>query len=339
MTSTFPPRVRWVVMALGMLLLAATADYLTGYELLFYVFYLAAVSLATWFGGWMPGLLLSIISVACSLLGDLASGARYNSSIVPWWNMGIALLFYLAMVLVLAKLRAFQQSLEDRVAERTRELEGEIQQRERLEAALLDASEKEQRRIGHDLHDSLCQHLTGTALAAEVVAGRLEESHTQEAEQVRHVVAMVEEGIDVARSLARGLAPEELDMEGLSVALRELAETASQTSGITCRLAMEEQVLLNDSLAITQLFRIAQEAVRNAIRHSEAREIVIGLTPLENGVRLTVQDDGSGLPAHPGRSGGMGLNIMRYRAGMIGALFRIERLSKGTLITVTTAPA
>lgn len=128
-------------------------------------------------------------------------------------------------------------------------------------------------------------------------------------------------------------------MEGLSVALRELAETASQTSGITCRLAMEEQVLLNDSLAITQLFRIAQEAVRNAIRHSEAREIVIGLTPLENGVRLTVQDDGSGLPAHPGRSGGMGLNIMRYRAGMIGALFRIERLPKGTLITVTTAPA
>lgn len=326
-----------MLISLGGLMLVAVADYLTGYELLFSIFYLLAVSLATWFAGWRSGVLMSVVSVVCSLTGDLASGAKYSGLFVPWWNMLIGLSFYLVMVIMLTKLRSSQQDLEGRVKERTRALQSEMKERERLEAALLEISENEQRRIGHDLHDSLCQHLTGTALAAQVLSEGLAARKVAEAASAEHLVGMIEEGIDLARSLARGLAPAELNTESLMVALRELAHTTSSHSSMTCRLELPEPVLLNDSRATTQLFRIAQEAVRNAIRHSLASQILIGLSPAGAGVLMTVADDGIGMPAMPASGGGMGLNIMRYRAAMIGASLVIENLTPGTRITVCTA--
>lgn len=165
------PWTRWLWLTASLLLLAgvAAADYLTGFELWFLFFYLVSVSVATWTTGWGAGLLLSVLSVGVSLAGDLASGARYANALVPWWNALIALSFYLAMVAALTFLRASRDQLERRVQERTRELRHEIAERERLERALLEVSEREQRRIGHDLHDSLCQHLTGTALAGQVL--------------------------------------------------------------------------------------------------------------------------------------------------------------------------
>lgn len=329
-------RWHWICISLAVLVLAASADYLTGYELLFSVFYLVSISLATWFAGGVPGVILSIISVVCSFTGDLASGARYSNGFVPWWNMLIALSFYLAMVVVLAKLRAFQHDLERRVEDRTSALQSEIKERERLEVALLEVSENEQRRIGHDLHDGLCQHLTGTALAAEVLSGNLESQGISEAASAQHLVGMVEEGIDMARSLARGLSPVELDMESLMMALRELARNTSEHGPAICRLHLPEPVLLNDSQATTQLFRIAQEAVRNAVRHSGGHQITIGLAPSGDGVLMTVSDDGRGLPAYPGIGGGMGMNIMRYRAKRIGAEFEVHRLKRGTRILVKT---
>ncbi len=332
-TSLQQNRRSWFALACATLLLVAAADYLTGFELSFSSFYLVPISVATWFRGWVAGIAVSVVGVVGSLLGDLASGARYGSVLVPWWNLVISLSLYLAMVAALDLLRRFQGDLGRRVQERTAELRAEIAERRRLEAALLEVSEREQRRIGHDLHDSLCQHLTGAALAGQVLHGKLATSVPAESEGARRLVEMIEEGIDLARSLARGLAPVELDAQGLMAALRDLARRTSTRGRIECVLEMPQPVLIGDAQATVQLFRIAQEAVRNAVRHSGAGRIAVGLSQTDEGVLLSIRDDGCGLPPET-EGDGMGLRIMRYRAAAIGAEIAFETSGGGTCVQV-----
>ena len=142
-------------------------DYLSGYETFFFVFYLFAVFLATWFVGAYFGVLMSALSVTAWISSNIAAGERYSSYFVPVWNALIMFAFYLVVVGLLAELRNFHQGLEERVRQRTAALTKEIQERMRLQKELLETTENAQRRIGHDLHDGLCQHLTGTALAGQ----------------------------------------------------------------------------------------------------------------------------------------------------------------------------
>jgi len=323
----------------GTLFLAvAAADFWTGYELWFSIFYLAFIAWATWFLGRAAGVLLAVASVAFSLIGDLASGARYSSAFVPWWNVLISLCFYLAMVMILMRLKATKQGLERLVNERTAALRQEMVERERLERALLEVSEREQRSIGHELHDSLCQHLTGTAMAAQVLTVHLENAGHPRTEAATQLVAMIEQGIDLSRSLARGLAPLELDAEGLVEAVRELAATTRASGTVCCNVEVNGPLRVSCSEAATQLFRIAQEAVRNSLKHARPAHILISLGQDPGGVSLEVTDDGEGLPMDFADQEGMGMRIMRYRAALVGALFEAHVLPKGTRISVR-APA
>jgi hypothetical protein len=162
-------RLFWMVVSLGFLALVGEIDYWTGFEIYFSVFYLLGIGLATWFVGKRYGLCLSVLSVVVWILGDLAAGAHYSSPFIPIWNSTILLTFYGIVVWLLASLHSIQKDLENRVRQRTQALTEEMAERERLEKELLEVSEREQRRIGRDLHDSLCQHLTGTALAGQVL--------------------------------------------------------------------------------------------------------------------------------------------------------------------------
>lgn len=318
----------------GLFVGVAVADFWTGYELWFSIFYLGFIGWSAWHLGPVQGVLVAAASVVCSLTGDLASGVKYTSSFVPWWNVLISLCFYLAVVWILLRLKASQQSLETLVDERTAALRQEMAERERLERALLEVSEREQRRIGHELHDSLCQHLTGTAMAAQVLGLQLSAAGHKEAAAADQVVTMVEEGIDLSRSLARGLAPLELDAEGLVEAVRELAVTTSARGLIHCRVEVKGALKVGRSDAATQLFRIAQEAVHNAVKHAKAKHIGIVLAQDPSGVCLQVNDDGVGLSDSWAEQGGMGLHIMRYRAAMVGAIFEIHTLPVGTSVSV-----
>lgn len=331
-------RTKWLLFAFGLLPAVTAVDYLAGFEFQFSIFYLVSIFLATWFGGWQLGVVGSLISVAFSLAGDLASGAVYKNEFVPWWNGAISLSFYVAMVLALHRLSCFQRELEARVHERTTALREEIQERKNLEVALLEVSEREQRRIGHDLHDSLCQHLTSAALAGGVLSEKLRSRQLREAEDSDELVSIIEDGIGMARSLARGLAPVELDALGLTATLRELALTTTQRTRIACRLEMHEEVILDDSEAVIHLFRIAQEAVNNAVRHSGAKHILIHLHNIAKGVEMRIEDDGIGLPSGVERKSGMGMHIMRHRASMIGATCEVLRLEKGTCVSILIPP-
>ena len=325
-------RRRLMALTFLLVLLIGLTDYITGYEISFSVFYLGAVCLATWFIGVRFALVVAVGSVACWFMGDVAAGARYTSRFVLGWNAAIALSFYVVMIEVLSSLRSLQDKLEAKVRERTAALTEEMATRERLEKELLSISEREQRRIGHDLHDSLCQHLTGTALAGHVLGEKLAARGMPEIADANRVVALVEEGISLARSLARGLAPVELEEEGLMAAFRELARSTSERLRIQCRFEVSEPVLISDADTATHLFRIAQEAISNAIRHGRAQNVRISLSHEGGGVALRVKDDGCGLPDILPPDRGMGLHIMQHRAAMIGARFSIRREGAGTLV-------
>jgi signal transduction histidine kinase len=327
------PRGAIIAVALLIVILVGVIDYLTGYEISFSIFYLAGIALATWYAGRRFAWVVSTLSVVSWLVGDLAAGATYANHFVPIWNVMIALVGYLVVVEALANLRAFQNKLEAKVAERTRALTEEMAKREGLEKELLEFGERERRRIGHDLHDSLCQHLTGTALAGQVLGEKLAAKTLSEEADARRVVALIEEGIALARNLARGLAPVELEAEGLMAALLDLARTTSERFKIDCRFDAPQPVLVHDSAASTHLFRIAQESVSNAIKHGRARRVSIGLFLEANGISLEVRDEGGGFSEPPPENQGMGLHIMRHRAAMIGASLTIQNQRPGTLVT------
>src|SRR5258708_2025272 len=199
-----------VLAGLALLVLIGFVDYLTGFEILFSVFYLLEVGLAAWFVGKGFGLLMSVLSVAVWIGGDMAAGARYSNPLIPIWNALILMVCYFIVVWLLTSLRSLHQELETKVRLRTQDLTREMAERQRLEGEILKVSEREQRRIGHDLHDSLCQHLTATALAGQVLGERLQAKAMSEAADAAKVAELVEGGITLARNLAPGLYPAQM---------------------------------------------------------------------------------------------------------------------------------
>jgi signal transduction histidine kinase len=321
----------WVILSLGIVALVGLVDYVTPFELNFTAFYLVPVILAVWFVNWRFGIFVSALCVLVSIAGDLLTGAPYSSSLVPVWNAAILLAFYLVVLWILAKLRSLHHELEERVRQRTAALNREMQDRMRLEEQILSISEREQERIGHDLHDSLCQHLTGVALAGEVLSEQLAAQARPEAKASEHLVEMVEAAIDLTRTLARGLHPE-LKGEGFIDALRQLAASMSEGFKTSCRFQCDGPVDIGEEGVATHLYRLAQEAINNAVKHSHAREIVVRLETCGPGLRLTISDDGIGLPAP--MPAGMGMRTMAHRASVIGAAFQVERLAPhGTRVT------
>jgi len=194
----------------------------------------------------------------------------------------------------------------------------EITENKRLEKEIQEISEQEKRRIGQDLHDGLGQYLTGIACMVKVVEQKLASRDLAEATDVKKITTMVNETISQARDLARGLCPVELENNGLQAALQELASRVSRTN-FNCVLKAPTFAKVYDNAAAIHLYRIAQEAVNNAVKHGRDKNITISLNTQNNQVELTVQDDGCGLPKNSAKASGMGLRVMNYRAAMIGA--------------------
>ena len=323
-----------------MVMIVGMVDYLTGYEIFFSVFYLLAIIPATWFGGRIWGFVLSILSVVVWILGDLAAGASrlHLLPFVIWWNGLIAMAFYSVLVVLVDKLHRFYTHLEQQVRDRTQALLDEMGKRERLEKEILNISEREQRRIGHDIHDTICQHLTGTALAAHVLHERLAAKSMPEARDAGVVTDLIEEGIGLTRDISRGLSPVDVQSDGIMTALGLFAVGCTRRYGVSCRFVADEAILIHDAAQAIHLYRIAQEAVTNAIKHSGATEIVVRLVRLNGDTVLTVSDNGKGLPPDYRTSRGMGVRIMEHRASMIGATFAIGAGPSGGTQVVCSTP-
>lgn len=327
-----------ILLCLGLLIAIGLVDYLTGFEMFFSVFYLLGVGLAAWYVGRGFGFVMSVLSVLVWLAGDLAAGAHYSKPWIIVWNALILTVFYCIVVGLLSYLRGAQRDLEQRIQQRTQALTRVIEERERLESEILKVSEREQRRIGRELHDGLCQHLTATAFASQVLSEKLTAKFLPENKDADKVVGLVEQGISMARNLARGLYPVEMEAEGLMAAFRELAASLTQATRIVCAFQCESPVLVHDDAVATHLYFIGQEAVRNAIQHAEPRRVGITLSERGERITLTVEDDGAGLPETIQGSAGLGLRIMAHRAEEIGAAFSVEPGPTGGTIVTCTLP-
>lgn len=210
----------------------------------------------------------------------------------------------------------------------------DISERKRLEKTVLDISEREQRRIGQDLHDGLGQHLTGIAFMTKVQEQRLAERQIPEAADAAKIVQLVNDAIFKARELARGLLPVVSDSHGLMSALQLYATEVEDLFRINCRFQCEQTVLIHDAPMATHLYHIAQEAVNNALKHGQAKAIVIRLFAGEREGTLMIRDDGIGIERPRAPHLGVGLHIMNYRAGMIGGSVEIRRdQTRGTVVT------
>ena len=201
----------------------------------------------------------------------------------------------------------------------------DISERKRLEKIVLEISEREQRRIGQDLHDGLGQHLTGIAFMSKVQEQKLAERQIPEAADAAKIVELVNDAIRRTRELSRGLLPVVSEAHGLMSALRLYATEVQDLFGVVCRFQCEGTVLIHDAPMATHLYHIAQEAVNNAIKHSKAKTIVIRLYCGEKEGTIIVKDDGIGIQRPPAPHAGVGLHIMNYRAGIIGGNLEIRR--------------
>jgi PAS domain S-box-containing protein len=214
-------------------------------------------------------------------------------------------------------------------------------ERYRLERQILEISDREQARLGQDIHDGLCQQLVSLAFDANSLEGELSRQHRPEAPTARRIARLLDRAITETRQLSRGLFPIRLEAEGLVPALEELVKaTRERHPMIGCRLTSQKPVAVENRIIATHLYRIAQEAVTNAIKHSQARRITIGLKVQGNKLELRVEDDGTGIPAKPSESRqGLGLHIMDYRARTIGGTLHVGPGQRGgTLVSCCVPP-
>jgi PAS domain S-box-containing protein len=211
----------------------------------------------------------------------------------------------------------------------------DITLRRQLEREVTGAFEQARREFGHDLHDGLGQHLQGLKYLASDLTRRLAQRSAPEAAEAARFAELLDEGVEQARSIARGLRPVENTPEGLMAGLRDLTrslrKTCPQKVGFICRAP----VLVADNLVATHLFRIAQEAVNNALRHAECQRVQITLSGTRDRVLLAVKDDGVGVRR---RRGGIGMHVMQYRANAVrGSLVVHSAPGRGTEVVCSVS--
>lgn len=301
-----------LILTLGM----GWVDDVTGWEVSLFIFYAAPIILAVWWDGVVAGVLISVLSSAVWWVANLDTHPY-----ATFWGYMWALvnrMFYFSVVVYAVMIVKKKQDAD---AGHIRVLE----ERRQLEEDIVSVSEHEQQRIGQDLHDGLCQHLAAIGCAARVLAEDLQTRGIPEARDAAMIEDALHDAVMEARNLARGIFPVHVDQDGLSAALNDLAHVTSRLTGAEIALHEGAEVLIDNPEASMHFYRIAQEAVANAVRHGKARHVDIGLCIKKQGLELSIKDDGSGMAADgKGPVTGMGLRTMRYRAQVLGACLEIK---------------
>jgi signal transduction histidine kinase len=286
-----------------------------------FVLFLSAVMATGWYAGFGPAILTTFLSVV--IVDFYFQMPLYTLSASP--NQAVRLFFFVLeggfTSLLCGLLHSARRRAEANAAE-ARELERTVE----------EISEAEQRRIGQDLHDGLGQHLTGVAFLSKALQQKLTNEGRREAAEAATINQLVNESIRWTRDLARGLAPMDLDRTSLPESLKDLARKTSAMFSVECIYEGIETVQLPTDEAALNLYRVAQEAVSNAVKHGKAKHVTIDLEA-GRGLNLTIQDDGVGFDipkvlSGP-KTGGMGLLVMRYRAGVIGGTLDISPVKQG----------
>jgi signal transduction histidine kinase len=318
----------WTILS-SLVLLVGFLDYITGSVYSLSILYLLPVSLGTlWHGGRVG----SVIAVAC-FLSRAAGDAVTHDGMLPTnviFNFSGMLVIHLFLVWLIQSLVWLHRQLEGKIEIQSGELRESAEDRRRLEMEILDVAARERSAFGRELHDEIGQHFVATALAAQALAEKL--GSREGASDARAIVRWIEDGVAKSRKLARGLLLSRIEPERFPQELEELAIAASRGQ-VQCRLKQEGREIEVDASRCAQLFRIAQEAIANALRHAQPHAIQIILANDERALSLTIEDDGCGFPEGGQASEGLGIRIMHHRARFIGASLAVRSTSgKGTRI-------
>jgi PAS domain S-box-containing protein len=223
------------------------------------------------------------------------------------------------------------------------EVEGiarDITERRRLEREILEISNREQRRIGHDLHDGVCQQLAAITYLVDILGDQLQQKNAPEFAEAERIGNLINEVNAQARSVARGLFPVRLEEHGLVLALEELAMSTSHRHRVMCKFVCQATPPQADGEVELHLYYIVQEALLNAVNHGKATSIMVTLSAEGDRMKLTVQDNGAGFQLSNKSRAGMGIRIMRYRAKVIGAALDLQsQVGQGAQITCLFSPA
>ncbi len=307
-------------------------DYFVPYQISMSIFYTAPIFIAAWYADRRSSDLTAIVAVLIAWWTDELTAPQEALGWIHTYRMFVRLFFYLAISIGVSavKSRRDMNTAQIDLLERSRRLEREI----------IKISEREQQRIGHDLHDGLCQYLAALTCAATSLKNDLQKQTLQyplqeELRSAAEIAELLKQGVTQARNLARGLSPVHDDESGLDCALQELAATSSRMLNIDCEFIPGARFFVRDNAAAGHLYRIAQEALNNATRHGGATHIAFSVSERDGLTTLRITDNGKGLPGQPGRSGGMGLKIMDYRARLIGGVLQVANQPGGGGVTVT----
>jgi len=203
---------------------------------------------------------------------------------------------------------------------------------------LLESSDRERRGFAQELHDGLGQQLGGVAYLSNVLREKLAERNAPEAADATRIFGLVREAIEQTRRVSRGLSPIRPEPEGLTIALGELAGQTAGLFRVRCRFQCPKPVSIGDTILAGHLYRFAQEAVNNALKHAEARRITIRLRRDQERVTLVVADNGKGIGQLSPTRQGLGLRIMQYRAGLIRGTVNLQPRRGGGTEVICSAP-
>ena len=289
--------------------------------------------------GWWMAALSSVLFLAVALLvqSPVLTGLVTVEGVAAqpsfWFLQGLRLVGnIMVLMILLTQFQALQR--RTMIAERIglRKLEAETADRKRLEAEVARVSDAERHRLGSELHDGLCQNLTAALLNCTALENRRAASGAPDAAEVARIRAAIEESIDTAYDVARGLCPVDLEPEGLLPALEEACRAFRERWGVACELRSDRTVTVGHPGVALQLYRIASEALTNAGKHAAGKQVVLRLVRRPGEVELSVADDGRGITGAAGD--GMGRRLMAYRAGLVGGTLTLSGApGQGTTVT------
>ena len=320
----------WILAEMAaFLLVIGLLDFVTSYQFRLLPFYAGPIFAVAWFFGRKPGLAAALVSAVIWWVANWFNGDPELRSWFRVWEVSRHVAFFLVVGWTGAALRAKHEMAVARIAL--------LEHSQRLEQQIVDISEAEQRRIGQDLHDGVCQVLAALSCAAASLRTELEKRALKnEASSADELAKMLQNAVVETRDLARSLVPAHVSDVGLAVALEALTQSVSRSHRVNCTFRLEGRDPRENGQVATHLYRIAQEAISNALNHGRAKNISVCLDGSNGQIDLAVTDDGVGIPAEP-RPGGMGLAVMAYRARLSGGELTVNRLPVGTKVSCTVA--
>ena len=306
-------------------------DYRTGYTVSLSILYCVPIFLVAWCCDRKSGVLMALMAGITWWWADVQAGHPYLRSWMEAWEVFVRCGFFIITAIGTSAVKQQRDASASRIAL--------LEYSQRLEREIIGISEREQERIGQDLHDGICQYLAALSCSAASLKSDLEGHHlAAEAKVADELAGFLRDAVAQTRNLARGLVPVQMDEAGLASALEELTASATRLLGIRCTYESAGTPMIRDNGAAMHLYRIAQEAINNATKHGKAANILVSLLDDGKATTLRIADDGTGISKTVNGSDGMGLGLMYYRARLVGGELCIEEPPTGGTVISCGVP-